>query len=86
VKGWTHKCQATLNLPARKHIAAILRVRAPVLSAEAARDVAVVLVQLITAANMLSDEEGVPGRAAALRALRALAAQYLEQHLHRSPA
>ncbi|MEJ1963062.1 MAG: helix-turn-helix domain-containing protein [Gammaproteobacteria bacterium] len=63
----------------RKYIAAILRAHSPALTAEAARDMAVVLLQLMKAASSLNDEDGLPGRAAALRELQALAAQYLEQ-------
>jgi AcrR family transcriptional regulator len=65
----------------RRQIAAILRARSPALSPEAARNMAVVVLQLMKAASMLSDEEGLAGRAAALRELRALATQYLEQRL-----
>lgn len=65
----------------RKHIAAILRARSPALTGEAARDGAIVLVQLMKAVSMLTDEEGLPGRAAALRDLREIAVQYLEQRL-----
>lgn len=64
----------------RKRIAAILRARLPTLSAEAARDRAVVVLQLMKAASSLTDEEGLNGRAAALRALQALAVHYLDQH------
>src|SRR6266403_2271293 len=45
------------------------------------REMAVVVLQLIKAANTLSDEQGLAGRATALRELRALATQYLEQRL-----
>jgi AcrR family transcriptional regulator len=65
----------------RKHIAAILRARAPTLSAEIARDVAIVILQMMKASSSLSDEEGLPGRAAGMRELQALALQYLEQRL-----
>jgi len=65
----------------RRHIATILRARFPALSPGAARDMAVVVLQLIKAANTLSDEQGLAGRATALRELRALATQYLEQRL-----
>ena len=65
----------------RAQIAAILRARAPTLSAEAAREMAIVMLQLMKASSTLSDEEGLPGRAAALRELRALAVQYLDQRL-----
>ena len=65
----------------RKHIAAILRIRAPTLNADAAREIAIVMVQLMKASNTLSDEEGLPGRAAGLREIQALAVQYLDQRL-----
>jgi len=65
----------------RKHIATILRARAPALSAEAAREMAIVVLELMKAARTLGNEEGLPGRAAGLRDLRALAVQYLEQRL-----
>ena len=68
----------------RKHIAAILRARAPSLPAETARDMAVVVLQMMKAASSLSDEEGLPGRAAGIRDLQALAVQYLEQRLRPS--
>src|SRR5580698_8677262 len=63
----------------RKRIAAILRVRSPTLSAEAARDRSVVVLQLMKAASSLSDEENLSGRAMALRELQALAVHYLER-------
>jgi len=62
----------------RRQIAAILRAREPSLSAEAARDMSVVLLQLLKAANALIDEQGLSARAAALRDLRQLAVQYLQ--------
>jgi len=65
----------------RKNIAAILKARAPGLSTEAARDMAIVMVQLMKAASSLSDEDGLAGRGGALRELQALAVQYLEQCL-----
>ena len=70
----------------RKHIAAILRARAPSLPAETARDMAVVLLQMMKAASALSDEDGLPGRAAGMRDLQTLAVQYLEQRLRPSGA
>ena len=70
----------------RKHIAAILRARAPSLPAETARDMAVVLLQMMKAASALSDEDGLPGRAAGMRDLQALTVQYLEQRLRPSGA
>lgn len=65
----------------RKQIAAILRARAPTLTAEAAREIAIVTLQLMKASSSLSDEEGLPGRAGGLRELEALAVQYLDQRL-----
>jgi AcrR family transcriptional regulator len=65
----------------RKHIAAILRARARALPAEAARDMAVVVLQLMKAASTLSDEDGLAGRAAGLRELQSLVVQYLEKRL-----
>jgi AcrR family transcriptional regulator len=65
----------------RGQIAAILRARAPTLGAEAAREMAIVMLQLMKASSTLSDEEALPGRTAALRDLRALAVQYLDQRL-----
>ena len=73
--------RATFRHMLRKQIAAILRARAPALRAEAARDLAVVVLQLMKAANALSDEEALPGRAAAQRELQALTVQYLKHHL-----
>jgi AcrR family transcriptional regulator len=66
----------------RKRIAAILRTRDPALHIDAARDMAVVVLQLMKAANSLSDEQGLPGRAAGLRELQSLAAHYLERRRH----
>jgi AcrR family transcriptional regulator len=68
----------------RKRIAAILRTHAPSLPAETARDMAVVVLQMMKAASSLSDEEGLPGRVAGMRDLQALAVQYLEQRLRPS--
>jgi AcrR family transcriptional regulator len=65
----------------RKQIAAILRVRSPTLSIEAAREMAVVLVSLMKAVSALVDEVSLPGRAAALRDLRTIAVQYIEERL-----
>jgi hypothetical protein len=65
----------------RKQIAAILRVRSPTLSAEAAREMAVVLVSLMKAECALVVEVSLPGRAAALRDLRSIAVQYIEERL-----
>jgi AcrR family transcriptional regulator len=73
--------RATFRQMLRRQIAVILRVRAPTLGAEAARVMAIVLLQLMKASSMLSDEEGLPGRPAGLRELRALAVQYLDERL-----
>lgn len=69
----------TFRYMMRKRIASILRERSPALSAEAARDRAIVVLQLMKAASSLSDEEGLNGRAIALRELQALAVHYLEE-------
>jgi AcrR family transcriptional regulator len=69
--------RTTFRNMVRRHIAAILRARAASLSAENARDMAIVLLQLMKAASTLSDEDGLPGRSAALRELKALAVLFL---------
>jgi AcrR family transcriptional regulator len=69
----------------RKQVAAILRVRSPTLSAEAAREIAVVLVSLMKAECALVDEVGLPGRAAAVRDLRTIAVQYIDERLTPGP-
>ena len=71
--------RATFRYMLRKQIAAILRAHASALPAEAARDLAVVVLQLMKAANALGDEEALPGRAAAQRELQALTVQYLKR-------
>jgi AcrR family transcriptional regulator len=71
--------RVTFRYLLRKRLAAILRARVPTLSAEAARDRATVVLQLMKAASALSDEEGLSGRAAALRELQSLAVHYLER-------
>ena len=73
--------RTTFRHMVRKRVAAILRARAPTLNAEAAREIAIVMVQLMKASSALSDEEGLPGRTAGLREIRALAVQYLDQRL-----
>jgi AcrR family transcriptional regulator len=73
--------RTTFRQMLRRRIAAILRARAPTLGAEAAREMAIVMLQLMKATGSLSDEAGLPGRAAGLRELRALAVQYLDQRL-----
>jgi AcrR family transcriptional regulator len=69
----------TFRQMVRKRIATILRARAPALSAEKARDKAIVILQLMKAVSSLSDEESLPGRTAAMRELQDLAVGYLEQ-------
>jgi hypothetical protein len=69
----------------RRQVAAILRARSRALSAEGARDMAVVLLQLMKAASSLSDEEGLPGKAQGLAEIQELAVQFVEQRL-RTPA
>jgi AcrR family transcriptional regulator len=73
--------RTTFRYMLRKHIAAILRARTPSLPAETARDMAVVVLQMMKAASSLNDEEGLPGRAAGMLDLQTLATQYLEQRL-----
>lgn len=73
--------RTTFRHMVRKHLATILRARAPSLPTETARDMAVVMLQMMKAANSLGDEEGLAGRAAGVRDLQALAVQYLEQRL-----
>jgi len=73
--------RATFRQMLRKQTAAILRARAPTLSAEEAREIAIVMLQLMKASSTLSDEEGLPGRAGGLRELQALAVRYLDQRL-----
>jgi AcrR family transcriptional regulator len=73
--------RSTFRHMLRKQIASILRARAPALAAEAARDLAVVVLQLMKAANALGDETALPGRAAAQRELQALTVQYLKDRL-----
>jgi AcrR family transcriptional regulator len=73
--------RTTFRYMVRKHIAAILRARAPELSADDARHMAIVILQMMKAANSLSDETDLPGRAAALRDLQTLAAHYVQSRL-----
>ena len=70
---------ATFRLMFRRRIAAVLRAHTPALPAEAARDTSVVVLQLMKAAGALSDEEGLPSRAVALREIHALTVKYLDQ-------
>ena len=71
--------RATFRSMFRRRIATILRARTPALPVEAARDTSVVVLQLMKAASALSDEEGLPGRAGALREIHALTVKYLDQ-------
>jgi len=73
--------RTTFRHMVRKHIAAILRARAPSLSQEGARDLAIVVLQMMKAVSSLSDEDGLPGRAAGMRELQLLALRYLEERL-----
>jgi AcrR family transcriptional regulator len=68
----------------RKRIADILRARTSTLSSEQARDMAIVVLQLMKAAGTLSDESGLPGRVAGLRDLRELARLYLDRRSAKS--
>jgi len=68
----------------RKRIADILRARTSALSSEQARDMAIVVLQLMKAAGTLSDEDALPGRAAALRDLRELARLHLDRRSAKS--
>jgi AcrR family transcriptional regulator len=77
--------QATFRPQLRRRIAAILQARAPSLPAETARDMAIVVLQLMKAGGALSDEDALPGRAAAQRDLQAIAVQYLEERLGVQP-
>jgi hypothetical protein len=70
---------ATFRSMFRRRIAAVLRARSPALSAEAARDTSVVVLQLMKGAGALSDEESLPGRTAALREIHALTVKYLDR-------
>jgi AcrR family transcriptional regulator len=68
----------------RKRIADILRVRTPTLSSEQARDMAIVVLQLMKAADTLSAEDGLTGRVAALCDLRELARLFLDRRSAKS--
>jgi AcrR family transcriptional regulator len=73
--------RTTFRYVFRRHIAAVLRAHAPALPAPVSRNMALVVLQLMKAASMLSDEEGLPGRVTALRELQELAVLYLERRL-----
>ena len=75
--------RTTFRHMVRKHIAAILRARSPELPAEKARDMSVVVLQLLKAVSALSDEEGSAGRTTGMLELRGLARQYVEDGLKR---
>ncbi len=69
----------TFRYMMRKRIAGLLRARSPTLSPEAAQDRAIVVLQLMKAVSALTDEEGLSGRAIAVRDLQALTVHFLEQ-------
>jgi AcrR family transcriptional regulator len=71
--------RTTFRLMLRRHVAAILLVHAPKLPEKAAREMGVVVVQLMKAASALGDEQDFPGRKTGLRELQALTVQYVEQ-------
>ena len=71
--------RTTFRTMFRGHVAAILLAHIPGLPEKAARDMGVVVVQLMKAASALSDEEDSPGRTTGLRELQALAVQYVQQ-------
>ncbi|HEV8019376.1 MAG TPA: helix-turn-helix domain-containing protein [Steroidobacteraceae bacterium] len=71
--------RTTFRLMFRGHVAAILLAHVAGLPEKAARDMAVVVVQLMKTASALGDEEHFPGRKTGLRELQALAVQYVQQ-------
>ena len=73
--------RTTFRYMLRKSIAAILLARTPQLGADQAREMAIVVLQLIKAYNLLHDEDGLAGRSSGLRELQALAVHYVEQRL-----
>lgn len=72
---------ATFRPMVRRHIAAILRARAPALPADTVRDLAIVVLQLMKAAGSVSDEDALAGRAGALRELKELTVRYLQERI-----
>jgi AcrR family transcriptional regulator len=76
-----HTRRTTFRQMLRKGIAGILRARAPTVPAQRARNMAVVILQLMKAASSLSDEGELPGGAAGMRELEALTIEYLNQRL-----
>jgi AcrR family transcriptional regulator len=77
--------RATFRPMLRGHVAAIMLAHVPGLPKKAARDMAVVVLQLMKAASALSDEEDSPSRKTALRELQALAVQYVQQRWRTRP-
>lgn len=73
------KQRTTFRLMLRGHVTAMLLAHIPALPEKAARDTAIVVVQLMKAASALSDEEDFPGRSTGLRELQTLAVQYVQQ-------
>jgi AcrR family transcriptional regulator len=71
--------RTTFRLMFRGHVAAMLLAHVPGLPEKTARDMAVVVVQLMKTANALSDEEDFPGRKTGLRELQVLAVQYVQR-------
>lgn len=71
--------RTTFRFMFRGYIAAILLAHVPGLPQKAARDMAIVVLQLMKAASALGDEEELPGRATGLREMQALAVHYLQQ-------
>jgi AcrR family transcriptional regulator len=74
--------RSTFRPMLRGCVAAILLAHVPGLAEKAARDMAIVVLQLMKAASALSDEDDdLPGRATGLRELQALAVHYLQQRV-----
>jgi len=73
--------RSTFRHMVRRHVATILRALSPQLSAAAAAEMAVVILQLMKAASALLDEEELPGRLARVRELEALGVHYVTQRL-----
>lgn len=73
--------RATFRHQLRRRIAAILQKRTPELATAHAHEMSIVVLQLMKAAGALSDEAALTGRSAALRDLKTLAVQYLNERL-----
>lgn len=73
-----------LRLAMRRHIAGILRARAPWLPQQAAENMAAVVLHLMKASAMLSMEEGLEARAAVIGELHHAVRLYLASRLDRS--